>query len=158
MFFHDEQVQAIDLTKPEAIQELIEVHFCGHLRPASLTPSDFELLREFVEKAVTNGVSFQQFNELLLVLNQDRISRPFFEFFFGNGDSPLALDQLRQGVVRFKGFAMVCFGNFRFAFRNLSNVSEREELLNKLGQCCHASQDIQSRYEARAAKVLEPSC
>lgn len=157
MIFHDAQVEALDLKTPTGVQELTEVHLCGHTKLSQLTPSDQELLDEFVDKAVPAGVTFQQFNELLLVLNQDRVSAAFFNFFFGDGANPLTIGQLRQGVIRFKGFAMVCFGNFRFAFRRLSAIVGSTELLEQLGPCCRTPDKVESMYAARAEKVLDVS-
>jgi hypothetical protein len=77
MIFHDSQVDALDLSTPEGMQELIEIHLCGHPKLADLRASDAELLREFVTQASSIGVTFQQLNEILLVLNQDRLSRAF---------------------------------------------------------------------------------
>lgn len=69
-------------------------------------------------------LSYQEFNELLLLFNQDRVERPFFNFFF-LGDSrkeksSLTFQELKKGVTKFRGFALLCFGNFRFALWELS--------------------------------------
>jgi len=157
MIFCDEQVQALDLTTPAGMQELVEVHLCGHAKVSQLSASDQELLREFMAKAVPGRVTFQQFNELLLVLNQNRLSLPFFKFFFGEATSQFSMEQLQQGVIRFKGYAMVCLGNFRFAFRKLSNITSTDSLLLELGPCCQKSEEIASAYDARTEKVLDVS-
>lgn len=156
MLFYDSAVQALDLTTPSGVQEVIEVHLCGHAKPSQLDASDHQLLQDFVTKAVPAGVTFQQLNELLLVLNQDRVSRAFFDFFFG-AEQPLTMIKLREGVIRFKGFAMICFGNFRFAFRRLSAIPELDHLREELGTCCHSSHDIRDAYAARTDKVLDVS-
>lgn len=157
MIFHDDQVANLDLKTPDGVQKLIEIHLCGHPTAADLIPSDKELLSEFIQKALPAGVTFQQFNELLLVLNQDRVSQAFFKFFFGDEGKPLTFRQLQEGVVKFKGFAIVCFGNFRFAFRRLSKIEDIAELESELGPCCSSSDDIQNKYMARADKVLDIS-
>jgi hypothetical protein len=157
MIFRDGQVQALDLTSPADVQKLIEVNLCGRTAAAKLSASDEELLRDFVNKAMERGVAFEQFNELLLVLNQDRVSRPFFDFFFisDKKHKQLTFEQLRKGVIRFKGFAMVCFGNFRFAFRRLSAITDAGELHKALGPCCRCCADINAAYDARPNKVLD---
>jgi hypothetical protein len=157
MIFHDAEVDALDLTTPIGVQKLTEVYLCGHNEVSELSPSDQQLLQEFVDKALPAGVTFQQFNELLLVLNQDRVSAAFFNFFFQDGVKPLTVGQLRQGVIRFKGFAMVCFGNFRFAFRRLSAIVNPAELREQLGPCCRTPDNVESLYAARANKVLDVS-
>ena len=157
MIFHDAQVRALDLTSPLGIQELIEVHLCGYPQRSQLSPSDENLLQEFVNKAGPAGITFQQLNELLLVLNQDRVTLAFFKFFFGSGENPLTMAQIREGVIRFKGFAMVCFGNFRFAFRRLSTITTTENLYCELGSCCRLPAEVEATYAARTDKVLDVS-
>ncbi len=145
MIFHDSQVEGLDLTSPSDVQELVEVHLCGHAMPSQLSDTDQQLLKEFVEKAFPAGVTFKQFNELLLVLNQDRASRTFLDFFFSSeqaGDDQLTLGMLKQGVKRFKGFAMICFGNFRFAFSRLSTITSVDWLHEELGDCCRRSGEV----------------
>ena len=157
MIFYDKQVQALDLTTPAGMQELIDVHLCGHIHVSELSASDQELLREFMEKAVPAGVTFQQFNELLLVLNQDRVSVAFFTFFFGEPTNQFSMGQLQHGVIRFKGYSLVCFGNFRFAFRKLSDIPSMDSLLLELGSCCRKPEQITSTYDSRTEKVLDVS-
>jgi hypothetical protein len=157
MIFSDSEVQSLDLTSALGIQELVEVHLCGHAQRTRLVDSDKRLLEDYVSKAADDGITFQQLNELLLVLNQDRLSRAFFDFFFGPKDTPLSMEQLRKGVIMFKGFAMVCFGNFRFAYRRLSITIDLPTLHEELGDCCHKCDDIERAYKARAGKVLDVS-
>lgn len=84
------------------------------------------------EREANVPISYEELNELLLLFNQYRVERPFFDFFFLSKDPRLkqvsgedeglfiTFKELKGGVKRFRGFAMLCFGNFRFAFRKLS--------------------------------------
>ncbi len=157
MIFHDAKVQALDLTSPTDVQKLIEVHLCGNAALTQLNASDRGLLKDFVETAGSAGVTFEQFNELLLVLNQDRVSQTFFDFFFVSRAKcqQCTFDQLRKGVIRFKGFAMVCFGNFLFAFRQLSTITDAGELYKELGDFCRECSEIKATYVNRPNKVLD---
>ncbi len=76
------------------------------------------------------SLTYERLNELLLLVDESRISRAFFEFFFERSSDGLtiSLESLRKGVTRFRGFAMLKFGNFRFAFRRLREMLEREDL------------------------------
>lgn len=65
------------------------------------------------------------------------------------------MGMLQKGVVRFKGFAMVCFGNFRFAFRRLSAITDVNRLYEELGGCCRHKDDIEDIYENRPERVLD---
>jgi hypothetical protein len=40
--------------------------------------------------------------------------------------------ELHIGVMRFRGFAMLSFGNFRFAFRHLNKIKEAKAFLDQL--------------------------
>ncbi len=94
---------------------------------------------------------YEEFNELLLLLNQRRIERPFFEFFFLNRDprqsedvqmkpvGTLPFRTLNDSITRFRGFAMLCFGNFRFAFRRLSEEKDPSEFMKRLYPWVHDS-------------------
>lgn len=91
-----------------------------------------DILRKFKE------ISWNQFNELLLLCNKDRISDGFFDLFFRellgiqeNKFTPLA--KIKKGVEEFRKYAMLGFGNFRFAYRELSKlpkdkIKNRKEL------------------------------
>ncbi len=160
MIFHDEQIAALDSKTATGLQELIEVHLCGRDLASPLSESDRRLLEDFVAKALTSGVTYEQFNELLLVLNQDQTSRTFFDYFFV--DEPeegrqLTLEQLRNGVIRFKGFAIMCFGNFRFAYRRLSRIQSDDEILSELGGFCELCGAIEKRHAERPSNVLDIS-
>jgi len=64
-----------------------------------------------------------QFNEIMLVLGYDRVSKDFFEYFFG--EAVTSPRQLKEGVERFRKLAMLKFGNFKFAFKRIS-VKQRK--------------------------------
>jgi hypothetical protein len=60
-----------------------------------------------------------QFNELLLLVNKDRVGDCFFRHFFGDD---CKIGMIPAGVRRFQTAAMLCFGNFIQAFRRLSRA------------------------------------
>ncbi len=59
----------------------------------------------------------EQFNDILLLVNQRPIDRRFFDFFFRPQNGRIGFDDLKRGVARFQGLAMLCYGNIRFAYR-----------------------------------------
>ncbi|MBI5815306.1 MAG: hypothetical protein HZB29_06805 [Nitrospinae bacterium] len=66
---------------------------------------------------------YEEFNELLLLFNQDRVEKPFFNFFFlsdGSNQDTLRFSQIKNGIKKFRVYALLLLGNFRFAFRKLS--------------------------------------
>src|SRR5687768_1208623 len=85
------------------------------------SPSDDAFLTSVLknEQAI---IDCSQFNELLLICNKDRVEEPFFRFFFVPPGEQwrCRVRDIRDGVKKFQRFAMLCFGNFIYAFRELS--------------------------------------
>lgn len=88
--------------------------------------------KELITAALSNiaQVNWNQFNELLLLCNKDRISEGFFNVFFREHlniqDSAINLSKVKDGIKEFRIFAILGFGNFRFAYRILSKLSKDE--------------------------------
>jgi hypothetical protein len=76
------------------------------------------------------SLNYEQLNELLVLVDESRISRAFFEFFFRpkTPEAPISLGEFKEGVKRFRGFAMLCYGNFRYPFRRLREMADVEEI------------------------------
>ena len=75
-------------------------------------------------------IGYSQFNELLLLMGYDRIGHAFFQYLvdgstdYKPGVALSSLDELCQGVDRFRKFALVLFGNVKYAFKHLSRDAE----------------------------------
>lgn len=130
MRFIEETIERITQDDEKGIYKMIVKYLCGEIYYKKL--SNFEekeagLLSNLLNKMQTQGINYAQFNELLLLLEQDRVSKAFFNFFFG--DRKIKLKELKGGIIKFRGFAMLRFGNFRFAYKQLSkkNKSDLEE-------------------------------
>ena len=82
------------------VEGVIELLFC--LCGEYISPSnDDKLLLQRLLKTKTS-FNYQQINEILLLLNQDRMNKGFYEFFFGSTDDPVIdFKKLKEGV---KGF------------------------------------------------------
>lgn len=159
MKFKDAVVEKLDLTSVDDIVRLIVEYLCGE-KVHKPTEDDKELLEDLLRNAEKRGFNFnwEQFNELLLLLNQHRTSGDFFKFFFGKDEVPLhelgiSLDDLRDGVIKFRGFAMLCFGNFQFAYKKLIQKN-RIELEKPLKSYCKRHDDVLKGFEARPPKML----
>jgi hypothetical protein len=125
MEFEDVEISSIGQpTSPAAASRLIIRHLCGKNYDRYLSKEDKKLLSILLNNAEKNGLNYTQFNELLLLLNQDKVGRDFFTFFFGN--SVIKFDDLKKGIAKFRGFAMLRFGNFKFAYRQLAPMPEKE--------------------------------
>ncbi len=53
------------------------------------------------------GLGYSQFNELLLTLGYDRVTKDFFKCFFGDEAEIASLENLEQGVEKFRKAAML---------------------------------------------------
>lgn len=127
MRFIDETIERIDQDDVNGIYKMIVKYLCGenyYKKLSNFEETEIGLLSNLLSKMQTQGINYAQFNELLLLLDQDRVSEAFFNFFFG--ERKIKLEELKEGVIRFRGFAMLRFGNFRFAYKQLSQKNERE--------------------------------
>lgn len=118
--------------------------------------------RQFLSVALSNdnkAIGWSQFNELLLIANKDRVERPFFQYFFCPGNTrtepKCQVRDIVKGVERFQKAAMLCFGNFIYAYRRLSRLTTETELRRELLGYCRDPKQLIKRFRSRKPKVLE---
>jgi len=141
MEFREEEVYNLNIKEhPDDLSRLIVRFLCGKNYDPQITDEERKLLGVLTANIEKNGLSHEQLNELLLLLNQDTVCKDFFTFFFGEHVN--TLDDLKQGVVNFRGFAMLCYGNFKFAYRRIAQM-EMEKLKSGLGSYCKESRNRQ---------------
>src|SRR5258708_33106480 len=97
-------------------------------------------------------IDHSQLNELLLVVNKDRIGQPMFARFFGD---TCHLGNLAAAIERFQQVAMLRYGNFVFAYRTLSRIADDAQMNRELGVLCIGGDESGKEYLARASKLLE---
>lgn len=149
MKFRDIEVEQLDLTKVEEVFRLIVKYLCGEKYYPQLSQDESELLGVLVANANAEGINYEQFNELLLLLNQDRVARDFFGFFFEK--DRISFEELRQGVIKFRGFAMLCFGNFRFAYEQLTREGQGKFKQDRFEAYCTEL----TEFRRRPPKMIE---
>ena len=93
-----------------------------------------------------------QLNELLLLVNKDRIQRPFFVKFFG---TKCRIGSLSEAVNNFKITAMLAFGNFVYAYRVLSKLKTSPEVECVLGDLCIGGDHAGTCLANRPKKLLD---
>ena len=100
-----------------------------------------------------------QLNQALLFGGQAPVSDDFYHAFFIEDATD---DELLSGLVQFRAYAMLAFGNFRFAFRRLAQLT-REGILRELGNYAVGPAAWRQRYRDRphgrtlvTTKALEP--
>jgi hypothetical protein len=82
------------------------------------------------------GLGYSQLNELLLLAGLDRVTHGFFAYLrsgspeYEPGSAFESLQQLEDGVARFRKAALLAYGNVKFAFKSLSRdeTTLRDEL------------------------------
>lgn len=153
MEFEDEEINKLDLSNsPNDMYRLIVSYFCGKSYDPEKVKENENLLLTLIETIKKEGLNYSQLNEILLLLNQDIIGKDFFNFFFGSG--MLKLDDLKRGIVKFRGFAMLRFGNFRIACRELAYKNE-DELKSILKPYCDDPSELQREFEKRPTRMFE---
>jgi hypothetical protein len=111
--------------------------------------------RDALAKAIRDDgrqIDCSQLNELLLLVNKDRVERPFFEHFF---PKDLTVATLPLGVERFQREAMLCYGNFAFAYRQLARARSAEDLGELLEDLGPNWSDLEDSFKRRSPKILE---
>src|SRR6266568_2563711 len=73
----------------------------------------------------SQAFSLEQFNDILLLCNQRPIGEAFFQFFFKPTAGCVNFDQIKQAIANFEGFALLLFGNVRFAYRKLYQLDAK---------------------------------
>jgi hypothetical protein len=116
-----------------------------------VTSTDRDILGQLLgDDARTIGHS--QLNELLLLVNKDRMERAFFDYFFGD---ECTVGTLAAGVLRFQKLAMLCYGNFIFAFRTLSRAPSVPALEGELGEWARRPEELRDRFAGRSPKLAD---
>jgi hypothetical protein len=125
MRFDEPRIKALDLKDPDVAYKLIAEDLCGESYYGALNLHIKSQVSSVLRMAESEGLNYEQFNELLLLLDQDRVTRAFFERFFEGFINDL--QHLALSVIKFRGFAMLCFGNFRFAYKHLSRCNQEQQ-------------------------------
>jgi len=97
-------------------------------------------------------IGFSQLNELLLLVNKDRMERAFYDYFF---QGPCTVGTLAAGVLRFQKTAMLRFGNFIHAYRTLARFTSVDELKAELGEWAALPAALAERFAARSPKLVD---
>jgi hypothetical protein len=93
-------------------------------------------------------LGYSQFNELLLTLGYDRVTKDFFKWVFGDEAVIASFENLKQGVDKFCQTAMILYGHIKYAFKRLSQM-EKSAIEKEL-------QPITSLDESHYTKRHEP--
>lgn len=125
MKFRDNEIEQLDLEDIEDFSKLILKYLCcKEYNPNELDVQREKHLKKIVNDLCSNYLNYEQFNEVLLLYNQDRISRDFFNYFFLGGI--VNLETLKKGITEFRGLSILNFGNFNFTYKKISQLKKFE--------------------------------
>lgn len=153
MIFEELPIASVNARDPESLYQLIVMHLCGEKYFRAFDTGIKSHIQAFISISSTDGLNYEQFNELLLLFDQDRMGRAFFDFLFGS-NGLLTLDDLPARIARFRGFAMLAFGDFRFAYKKLSCLNEAQ-LTKALDPYSKQPEDLVKAFSSRPAPALK---
>ncbi len=123
-------------------------------KDVNISESDKELLRKVF--SVKNPVfGWNEFNEILLICNKDRVEEGFFDFFFRDDkkkSEKLTLKEIAEGVENFRKYAALAYGNIIFPYRELSKLSI-EEIKKRLGKIVQEPSERIRSFKSRTSRL-----
>jgi hypothetical protein len=125
---------------------------CGKKSECQLTKQEEKMVKTSLESIQKNNMSYEQLNEILLLMNQSRIGESFFKYFFKK--PVITLEDLKNGIVQIRGYAMLVFGNFRFGFKELM-TKDLDEIQEILKPYCKDCNELTKSFTDRPAKILD---
>lgn len=155
MEFVDLEIEKLDLTNPRDMVLCIDI-LCDQKSSMEKDSSELlnKLISRFSEKAKSYGIGYEQFNEILLLLNQVRIGEGFFIFFFNSDKEKITLEAIKNGVKKFRGYAMLCYGNFRHAYQIWGEMTKEDIEKDVRINCCLFKHD-EDVFKNRGAKLID---
>lgn len=152
MQFQEENIETLKIVNsPKNLANLIVNFLCGKSIEIKISNIEKKLMQEFIGHFGNDGIRHRQFNELLLLLNQDIVTEDFFRFFFS--DEVKSINDLKKGITNFRGIALLCYGNIKFAFRKLSQMDSKQ-LETILGYCMTKPEKIMEEYQNRSKELV----
>ena len=116
MKFYEEVIEVMGETI-ENFFVLISEYLCCNPKEGIIPQDTKDLLKKNIIQE-KRKINLEQFNEILLLLRQNRISEGFFEYFFKNEITNFT--RFKNGIIKFRGYSLLVFGNFRFSYKKLS--------------------------------------
>lgn len=153
MIFHEDLLPIEKIQEsPNLFAKILTEKFCGDKWARELPDSDVEFLSEIISKLTESTIDYRQFNEILLLINQDTISKDFFNFCFET--DKINFELLFLGLKKLRGFCLLCYGNFRHPYKSFGKYIE-DELKEAFSPYNVRSEYKLDRYQKRLDKMLK---
>src|SRR5215469_1494102 len=124
MIFKNPEIENLDPRARDGLRSLLE-HLCGEMVEIGCKrvrgTADCEECQGCTnwvvlsERLKRENVRCEDLNDILILVDQFPISQPFFKVLLSQGKLEISFEELKEGVAAFEGFAVLLFGNVRFA-------------------------------------------
>ncbi|MCK4643681.1 hypothetical protein KAU32_08590 [bacterium] len=124
--FYDKIIARMSCTK-ENIQKLLWTHLCGKNRDMpeqDILDSHMAVVTSYFKK---NKITLQHINETLTCLTLPRMYAPLFNFLFQDKQE-ISYAEFKEGIILFKGVAILKYANIKFAYSTLNNLNSQDEI------------------------------
>ena len=152
MKFRDYDIENLNLNDVDDFSKLIIFYLC--VKPfdrEKLEKNRRILLEEIVKDLNSNYLDYEQFNEILLLFNQDRISEDFFKYLFP--EKKINSTILKDGIVKFRGLSILNYGNFKFTIKRFSRET-KEEIKKGFGLYDELPDALVKKYKNRPSPII----
>lgn len=152
MKFRDIDIEQLNLDNIDDFSKLILHYLCGkEYFPEKLDENKKQHLEKVLNDLNSKSLNYEQFNEVLLLFNQDRISNDFFNYFFSDGI--VTRKTLKKGIVEVRGLSILNFGNFKFTYERFSK-SKKYEIEKYLGIHKINPKTLENNYKTRPSPII----
>ncbi|MDD5360653.1 MAG: hypothetical protein PHN88_00860 [Ignavibacteria bacterium] len=149
---NDKIIDKLDYSDGEIFYSLIVKYLCGetyYKKWNDISDTEKNYIMNFINKINTNYLNRAQFNELLLLIEQDRMEEDFFKFLW---EEKITKENFLNGIKKFRLVSLLCYGNFRFAYKSMS-LGKKEDIYKKLGP--HWKEIDKNYFSQRPEKAID---
>jgi hypothetical protein len=104
-----------------------------------------------------DSLRWEDLNDILILVDQLPVSESFFRAFLSHGNIELTFEELKEGVETFEGYAVLLFGNGRFAYRQLKMLDSQSLRKEMKGLDRLASEILEKDFEPRRPALDLPA-
>jgi hypothetical protein len=166
MIFSHPEIDSCDPRTKEGLRSLL-AHLCGDALEIGCKsrngPEDCGKCQACAnwgvlsERLKLESLRWEDLNDILVLVDQSPVSETFFGTFLSQGKREITFDELKAGVAVFEGFAILLFGNVRFAYRKLKNLEGQRLHSELLGLNRPASGILGEEFRPRRKSLPLPA-
>ena len=104
-----------------------------------------------------DSLRIEDLNDILILIDQFPVSSAFFRTFLSSGRLEVTFEELKAGIANFEGYAVLLFGNVRFAYRKLRALALDDLIRHLAGLDRAASTILREDFEPRRSALPLPA-